>query len=136
MRVIGIVDNNGAPQAVAVLRRQMAMVPEGACRTYKKLGSGHHNASTNSLTGLIGDLEVVQKRVPAGNRTLVDEGRTVGPIRALLEEAVPMLPTGVSYPYPVRAGREGTKSNYTRRFQHGVVRQLIDHIEQEPVTLL
>ena len=43
------------------------------------------------LTGLIRDLEVVQERVPAGDRTLVDEGGAVRPVRALLEEAVPVL---------------------------------------------
>ena len=49
------------------------------------------------LTGLVGDLEVVQERVPAGNRTLVDEGWTVRPVRTLLEEAVPMLKVSVSF---------------------------------------
>ena len=43
------------------------------------------------LTGLVGDLEIVQERVPTGDRALVDEGRTVGPVRTLLEEAVPVL---------------------------------------------
>ena len=43
------------------------------------------------LTGLIRDLEVVQERVPAGDRTLVDEGGAVRPVRSLLEEAVPVL---------------------------------------------
>ena len=31
VRVVGIVDNNGSSKAVAVLSREMAMIPEGAC---------------------------------------------------------------------------------------------------------
>ena len=81
-------------------------------------------------------MEVIEERVSGGDRALANKSTAIRPVCSLLEEAVPMLPTGVSYPYPVRAGREGAKSNYTCRFQHGMVRHLIDHIEQEPVTLL
>ena len=80
-------------------------------------------------------MEVVEERVSGGDRALVNKGTAIRPICPLLKEAVPMLPTRVSYPYPVRAGREGVKSNYTRGFQHSMVCQFIDHIEQEPVTL-
>ena len=80
-------------------------------------------------------MEVIEERVSGGNGALVNKSTAICPVCSLLEEAVPMLPTGVSYPYPVRAGREGVKSNYTRGFQHSMVCQFIDHIEQEPVTL-
>ena len=71
VRVIGVVDNKGAAEAVAVLRRQVAVVPE--------------------RTRLVGGGKVIQERVAGGDRALVDEGGTVGPVGALLEEAVPVL---------------------------------------------
>ena len=48
------------------------------------------------LTGLARDLEVVQEGVATGDRALVDEGNAVRPVRALLEEAVPVLEEPVS----------------------------------------
>lgn len=50
----------------------------------------------NYLTGLTRDLEVVEERMPSSNRTLVDGGTAVRPIRSLLEQPVPMLPVEVN----------------------------------------
>ena len=71
MRVIGIVDDESTTEAVTVLGRQMAVVPE--------------------CTSLVGRREVVQERVVSGNGALADHGYTVGPVGTLLEEAVPVL---------------------------------------------
>ena len=43
------------------------------------------------LTSLVRDLEVVQERVASRDRALVHEGGAIGPVRALLEETVPVL---------------------------------------------
>ena len=37
MRIVGVVDNESTTKAVAVLGRQMAVVPEGACISISKL---------------------------------------------------------------------------------------------------
>ena len=71
MRVVRVVDNHGTTKTVTVLRGQVAVVPEG--------------------TSLIGCGEVIQERVSRGDGALVHESRAVGPVGALLEEAVPML---------------------------------------------
>ena len=43
------------------------------------------------LTSLVRDLEVIQERVTSRDGALVHEGGAIGPVRALLEETVPML---------------------------------------------
>ena len=71
MGVVRVIDDHRTTETVAVLGRQMTVVPEGTC--------------------LIGDVEVVQEGVPRGDGTLCDEGRAVCPRRALLKETMPML---------------------------------------------
>ena len=71
MRVVRVVHNKRTTEPVAVLSRQMTVVPEGTC--------------------LVGDIEVVQEGVPRGDGTLCDEGGAVCPRRALLKETMPML---------------------------------------------
>ena len=71
MRVSIIVNDHGTAQTIAVLSRQMAVVPEGASLTWR--------------------VEVVQERVPGRDRALVNERRSVSPVGAFLEEAVPVL---------------------------------------------
>ena len=44
------------------------------------------------LTSLVRDLEVVQERVTSRDGALVHEGGAIGPVRALLEETMPVLP--------------------------------------------
>ena len=71
MRVVRIIDDHRTTETIAVLGRQVAVVPES--------------------TSLVGGGEVVEEGVARRNGTLVDERRTVGPVGALLEEAVPVL---------------------------------------------
>jgi hypothetical protein len=71
MRVIGVVDHKGATETIAVLGRQVRVVPERA--------------------SLIRNIKVVQELVAGGDRALVNECRTIGPIGALLEETMPVL---------------------------------------------
>ena len=71
VRVIGVVDYKRTTEAVAVLRRNVRVVPVRA--------------------SLVRGVEVVQERVASGNRALVDESGTIGPVGVLLEQAVPML---------------------------------------------
>ena len=71
MRIIGVVDNESTTEAVAVLGRQMAMVPES--------------------TSLVRRREVVQERVVSRNGALGDHGHTVGIVGTFLEESMPML---------------------------------------------
>ena len=68
---MGIVDDERAAQAVAVLRRYVAVVPERA--------------------RLIGRREVVQERIADGDRALVHKRTAVRPVCPRLEEAMPML---------------------------------------------
>ena len=71
MRVLGVVNNHGATETVAVLCRQVAVVPERA--------------------GLVIGGEFVRERVASGDRALVDEGTAVSPVGGALEHAVPVL---------------------------------------------
>ena len=48
------------------------------------------------LTGLVGDLEVVEERMPRSDGALVDGGTAVGPVSSLLEQPMPVLPNNVS----------------------------------------
>lgn len=70
-RVIRVVKHEGSPQAVAVLSSDMRVIPEGP-----RLARG---------------AEVVKERVVCSDGALVDECRTVCPVRVLLEETVPVL---------------------------------------------
>jgi hypothetical protein len=63
--------NKWTAETIAVLRRQMRVVPIRA--------------------SLIRNLEVVQEGVTGGDRTLSDERRSVGPVSVLLEKTVPVL---------------------------------------------
>ena len=72
VRIMGIVDDERAAQAVAVLRRYVAVVPERA-----RLADGR---------------EVVQERVGWLDGTLRDERGAVRPGRSVLEDSVPVLP--------------------------------------------
>ena len=74
-----------SPESIAVLRRQMAMVPEG--------------------TSLVRNVEVVQEKIPWRDRTLCNKRRAIGPIGTLLEESVPVL----------EEINEQTKSEKTKR---------------------
>lgn len=71
MRIMRIVDNEGPAQTIAVLSRQMAVIPEGA--------------------GLIWYIKVVKERVFTGDGALRDECGTISPVSSLLEEPMPML---------------------------------------------
>lgn len=71
MGVVRVVDNEGATETVAVLGRQVAVVPES--------------------TRLAGGSEVVEEGVAGRNGALVYERGTVGPVGAGLEETVPVL---------------------------------------------
>ena len=71
VRVFWVIDDKSTSQTIAVLRGQVAMVPEG--------------------TGFIRDVKVVKERIVRNNRTLVNESWTIGPICPCLEETMPML---------------------------------------------
>ena len=76
VRVFWVVYDECTSQTIAILGRQVAMVPEG--------------------TGLIRNVKVVKERIVRNNRTLIDKGWTVGPICPCLEETMPMLVIQVS----------------------------------------
>ena len=63
--VLGVVDHHRAAQAIAVLRRNVRVVPVRA--------------------GLVGGSEVVEEGVASGDGALVDKRCTVGPVGVLLE---------------------------------------------------
>ena len=44
-----------------------------------------------TLTGLIGGMEVVEERVASGDWALIHERRSVRPVRTVLEHTMPML---------------------------------------------
>ena len=83
--IVRIVYNECTTKSVAVLSRQVTVIPEG--------------------TGLVSDGEVVQERVPSDNRALGYEGRAISPCGPLLEESVPVL----------EEINEQTKSEKTKR---------------------
>ena len=71
MRVVRIIDDHRTTETIAVLGRQVTVVPERA--------------------RLIGDGEVVEERVPRSNRALIHESRSVRPVCPFLVDAVPKL---------------------------------------------
>ena len=71
MRVIWVVYDHRPPETIAVLGRQVTVIPEG--------------------TSLVGRGKIVQERVVDGDGALSDHGHTIIVVRALLEEAVPVL---------------------------------------------
>ena len=90
--VVRVVDHEWTPQSIAILRGKMAVVPIGACECDVSIKLTVLKRAF--ITRLIGGLEVVQERISAGDGALVDEGRSVGPIGALLEKTVPVLQQG------------------------------------------
>ena len=77
-------------------------------------------------------MEIVQERVTSGNRALVDERRPIGPVRALLEEAMPVLWWTLEQKYIT----DGAQDTYnTSRLQHCVIRHLVDNIQLETISL-
>ena len=90
MRIVGVVHNESTTETIAVLGRQVTVVPERPC-----MASGVSTCETATqskpCTCLTGNGEVVEEGVTSGNGALVHKGRTVGPVCALLEEAVPVL---------------------------------------------
>ena len=71
MRVIRVIHDYGAPQAITILSGQVAMVPERA--------------------GLIGSRKCIREGVVGGDGALVDERGAICPVGAGLEQSVPML---------------------------------------------
>ena len=71
MWIVRIVYNECTTKSVAVLSRQVTVIPEG--------------------TGLVSNGEVIQERVTSDNRALGYEGGAISPCGPLLEESVPML---------------------------------------------
>jgi hypothetical protein len=67
MGILRIVDDHGTAQAIAVLGSKVRMVPE--------------------RSGLTRSGEVVKERITGSDRALIHKGRSVGPIRALLEHS-------------------------------------------------
>ena len=91
-RVFGIVNHERASQTVAILNAKVAVVPERTCERQLPIRTEPHGLVCGAqLTRLVSSGEVIQERVPRSNRTLAHERGTVSPVRALLEEAVPML---------------------------------------------
>ena len=73
----------------------MTVVPEGpCCGTYVRVIERQYLVSY--LTGLVGDLEVIEERMTRSDGALVHRGTTVSPVGPLLEQPVPMLPINVS----------------------------------------
>ena len=73
MGVVRVIDDHRTTETIAVLGRQVTVVPERAC--------------------LVGDGKVVQERVPRSNWALVHERRSVRPVCPFLVDPVPMLHT-------------------------------------------
>ena len=81
---------------------------------------------------MVRNLEIVFKGASGRNGALVHEGPAVGPVRALLEEPVPML-RGQSVTVDELEGT--VKAHDTGRLEHSVVGHLIDDVQPEVVTL-
>ena len=112
VRIIGVVDNHCTTETVAVLSCEMAVVPVRA--------------------GLVGDVEVVQERVPCRDGALVHKGSPVGPVGAFLEETVPVLER--AFVRSLTYGDHQATYNSGRR-EHCVVGEIVDYIELEVVAL-
>lgn len=71
MRIIRVINYQGATKSVAILQFVMGVVPIGA--------------------RLILSVEPILKALTRFNRTLSDERDAVGPVGSVLEDSVPML---------------------------------------------
>ena len=80
-------------------------------------------------------MEVVQKRIPAGDRTLSDERGSIGPVCAPLKDAVPVLKRECEYNYDDNVDLSETSYN-TGGLRHSVVCQLVNDIDLEMIPLL
>ncbi len=87
-----------------------------------------------ALTSLARDMEVIQKRMPGRDRTLIHEGRAICPVGALLEETVPVLRERISSCTTMRSWGEVTTDN-AGCLEHSVVGELVDDVESETVAL-
>ena len=76
VRVLGVVDHHRSTQTIAVLCRNVRMVPVRA----RLIGSG----------------EFVEEGVAGGDGALIDESSAIGPVGVLLEQTVPMLRENIS----------------------------------------
>ena len=95
VRIMGIVDDERAAQAVAVLRRYVAVVPERACArcptvvSYRVLRipvcPGLAVPGRGARTCLAGSVEVVEEGVARDDGALRDERRAVRPGGRVLE---------------------------------------------------
>ena len=91
-RIMGVVDDERPPQSITVLGGKVAVVPECTCGKRGPVGTERHGKlHKRSRTSLVASGEVVQERVPRRDRALIHKGRAICPVRALLEEAVPVL---------------------------------------------
>ena len=95
VRVVRVVNNEGATKTIAVLSRQMAVVPERACArcptvvSYRVLSvpvcPGHAVLGRGARTCLAGSVEVVEEGVAGDDGALGDERRAVRPGGRVLE---------------------------------------------------
>ena len=113
MRVVRVIDDHRTTETVAILGRQMTVVPERA--------------------RLIRDGEVVEERVPRSDRALVHECGSVRPVRALLIDAVPVLHKTI-YHRKISEGRAHT--HHSSGLEHRLVGELIHDVELEVIALL
>ena len=91
MRVARVVNNERSSETIAILGRQVGVVPES---TYAPAIVRIRLPLMNilcKLTSLICRVEVVQEGVSSCDWALVDHGRAIGPVGSLLEETVPVL---------------------------------------------
>lgn len=129
-----VIDHKRAPQTVAVLRRDVAVVPECSCGRDILVLDGV-NCQHVVLTSLVRDVEVIQERMAGCNGALVHKPPTVRPICMLLKESVPVLSQRCSPVNIVLIISKQRVAYNTGRLQHRMVRHIINHVDLKMVAL-
>ena len=114
MRVVWVVDNHGAAEPVAVLGRQMTVIPEGS----RLVGSG----------------EIVEEGISCGDGALVHKCWTIRPVGAFLEEPMPVLQCVGSWVSKISIVKMLMSYNGGGR-QHGAIVEVVDNVQLEVVAL-
>jgi hypothetical protein len=97
MGIIGIINNQGTAQAIAILVLEMTVVPERSLQDTNKSNDGDGTASENYYR-LVQRLKVVHEVRVWNDRALGNKRRAINIVCVLLKKTMPVLWKGREYP--------------------------------------
>jgi hypothetical protein len=97
MGIVGIINNQGTAQAIAILVLEMTVVPERSLQDTNRSNDGDGTASENHYR-LVQRLKVVHEARVWNDRALSNKRRAIDIVCVLLKKTMPVLWNGVSTP--------------------------------------